>query len=216
MKKTMSSIVVLATVLLMSCTKDVLRGEGSTITETRSLQAFSAVEVSGNRVAEIIPSVEYKVEVTGYQNLVPVYSSIVSNGKLYFEFKNHRVRNDNISLKIYTPTLSKLNMSGNTDISTGALYAGEYFEAFISGNGVLRMAGGTYGATHFNTSGSAKIYASNVSSNNSHVSVSGNGHIELKANNTLDVEISGNGEVHYWGNPAITSNISGNGKMVKH
>jgi len=212
-----SAILFFSAVLFSSCTKDVLRGEGSVTAETRSLPTFSAIEVSGNRQAEIILSTDSKVEITGYQNLVPAYKSYVSNGKLRFEFNNcNNVKNDNISLKIYTPSVSAISMSGNTEVQVSENFSAEYFEAFLSGNGTLRMHGGNFNQLKLHTSGSAKVYASAVLSNQSNVSVSGNGYLEVKASKTLDVHISGNGEVHYWGNPTVSSTISGNGKIVKH
>jgi len=210
-------IVFISAILFSSCNKEVLRGEGSITAETRSLPAFTAIEVSGNRQAEIILSAESKVEITGYQNLVPAYQSHVSNGKLRFEFNNyHNVKNDNISLKIYTPSVSAISMSGNTEVQVSENFSADYFEAFLSGNGTLRMHGGNFNQLKLHTSGSAKVYASAVLSKQSNISVSGNGYLEVQASKTLDVHISGNGEVHYWGNPTVSSSISGNGKIVKH
>jgi hypothetical protein len=212
-----TAILFCSAIAFSSCTKDVLRGEGSITTETRTLPAFSAIEVSGNRHAEIIPSTESKVVVTGYQNLVPAYKSYVSNGKLRFEFSNYyNVRNDNTELKIYTPSINSLSMSGNAEVTMGENFSSDYFEAFLSGNGILRMQGGNVNQLKLSTSGSAKVYTSAVLSNQSNVSVSGNGYLEVQASNKLDVHISGNGEVHYWGNPTVSSSISGNGKIVKH
>jgi Putative auto-transporter adhesin, head GIN domain len=210
-------IVFISAILFSSCTKEVLRGEGSITTETRNLAAFSAIEIAGNRQAEIILSTESKVEITGYQNLVAAYKSNVSNGQLRFDYHNcTKVQNDNISLKIYTPSLSSINMSGNADVKMGGNFSGNYFEAMLSGNGILRMQGGNFSTVKLNSSGSAKVYASAVVSNQANVFVSGNGYMEVQATKALDVRISGNGEVHYWGNPTVSSNISGNGKIVRH
>jgi hypothetical protein len=212
-----TAIVLISVILFSSCTKEVLHGEGNITTETRNLAAFSAIEISGNRHAEIILSTESKVEITGYQNLVAAYKSTVSNGKLRFDFNNcTKVHNENISLKIYTPSFSSINMSGNAEVKMGENFSGNYFEAMLSGNGILRMQGGNFSTVKLNSSGSAKVYASAVVSNQTNVSVSGNGYMEVQATKALDVRISGNGEVHYWGNPTVSTNISGNGKIVKH
>jgi hypothetical protein len=207
----------LASAIFTGCTKDTLKGEGTIVTETRELPNFTMVEISGNRYAEIIPAAESKVEITGYENLVPAYEAKVSNGKLYFEYPNrHNVRRDNIQLKIYTPTIAKIRMSGQTEVKMADGFTGQNFEANLSGDGKLTTGTGNFETTGIFTSGNAKVYAANLTSNNVQVDVSGNGYIEVKANNQLNINISGNGEVHYWGTPAVTTKISGSGKAIKH
>lgn len=219
MKKMVSHVIVFVTaiVLLQSCSKEVLRGEGPVVTEARQLQPFRKISVSGNRHAEIIISNESKVEIKGYQNLVGVYRSDVVNGELRFEYPVFsRIQNDNITLKIYTPRAEALKMSGHTEVVVGNGLQAASFEADISGQGILRMQGGDVNSLSFFTSGDARIYAEAVASRNATVNMSGNGRVELRSSETLHVNISGNAEVHYWGNPTVHSVISGNGKTIRH
>ena len=203
--------------MLQSCSKDVLKGDGPIRTETRTLTSFTSVDISGNRNIEIIKSDVKKVEVTGYENLVSSYESKIENGTLTFGFVNHwRVKNDNISLKIYTPDFSEIHLSGNNHVTIGAGFNLSDFEASMSGNGKLFFTEGTVNNLTIKSSGNGETHADKLVAQNVRVEISGNGTAEVQAVKTLSVRISGNGEVHYWGNPAVSSSISGNGKTVKH
>jgi len=203
--------------MLQSCSKDVLKGDGPVRSETRTLTTFSSIDISGNRDVEIIKSDTRKVEVTGYENLVGSYESKVDNGTLTFGFVNHwRVRNDNISLKIYTPDFSEIHLSGNNTVNIGAGFNLDEFKASMSGNGKLLFSEVTVNNLTIKSSGNGETHAEKLISQHVRVEISGNGMAEVQAVKTLSIRISGNGEVHYWGNPEVSSSISGNGKTVKH
>ncbi len=203
--------------MLQSCSKDVLKGDGPIRTETRTLTSFTSVDISGQRNVEIIKSDTKKVEVTGYDNLVDSYESKVDNGTLTFGFLNHlRVKNDNISLKIYTPDFSEIHLSGNNIVTISEGFTLNDFEASMSGNGKLYFKGGTANNLLVKSSGNGETYADNLVTQNVQVEISGNGTTEVQAVKTLSVRISGNGEVYYRGDPTVTTKISGNGKVIKH
>jgi hypothetical protein len=148
---------------------------------------------------------------------VGAYSCYVYNGELRCEFPLlTSVRNDNISLKIYTPHLEGLHISGNTDVTVGSGLNETTFQAAISGSGKLDMKGGAATNLYFYTSGDALIFAEPLYSQKARATVSGSAKIEMRASQTLDVAISGSGEVHYWGNPVVASHISGSGKTISH
>jgi hypothetical protein len=219
MKQLITSMVLFMAIIVTSssCSKDVLRGEGSTVTETRNLQSFNSVEIAGNREAEIIKSTEWKVEVTGYANLVSAYGSYITNGRLRFEYPNYRnVRHDNIRLRIYTPDITAVFMSGNTDIHIAEGFAGSQFRADLSGNGNLSMGTCNFTSIELRTSGNAEINAEPVQATNADVQVSGSARIQVRATENLKVRISGSGEVHYWGNPHTDVQVSGSGKAIRH
>lgn len=218
MKQILPQVVLAITLLIgtTACQKDVLRGEGNTVTETRALAAFNAIGISGNRQVEIIKSTESKVEITGYQNLVAAYSANTSNGQLRFEFPNHtRVRNDNIRLKIYTPSLNSISLSGNNKVQVSNGFIGTNMECRLSGSGEVNFAGGLFTNLNIDVSGSATVNAQAATATHGRVDISGNGKIELRATETLRVSISGDGEVYYHGNPTLTQQISGRGRIVK-
>jgi hypothetical protein len=219
MKRLASTLytLVITSILLTGCTKDSLTGEGSVVTKSRSLSAFTSVDISGMRYAEIIYSDKSMVEITGYENLVPVFESNVKNGSLSFKYPNFtKVKNDNIKLKIYTPVLNKIRLSGSTEVVIGDGFEGQSFEANLSGLSKLSIENSQYEFFDVFSSGNSKVLAKDFIANRIKVDISGNGYLEVNAISELAIKISGNGEVHYWGNPAVSTKISGSGKAVKH
>lgn len=217
----MKNVLALATLgiafLLQSCSKDVLVGDGPNRTETRELASFRHIDVSGNRHVEIVKSDVYKVEVTGYENLTVAFQSKVENGYLSFGYLNHwRVKNDNISLKIYSPDLSGMHISGNNEVSIGTGFNFNDLEVSMTGNGKLFFGACTANNFKIKSNGNGETFAEKLHAQNIRVEINGNGLAEVHATKTLSVKIIGNGEVHYWGDPQVAANISGNGKTIRH
>jgi hypothetical protein len=204
--------------VLSSCSKDVLHGSGATISDTRTLVPFESVDIVGNRDVEIIPSTESKVEITGYENLVPAYTAKVSQGRLYFEFPYHVVvKNDNIRLKIYTPVFKGTRLVGNNNVLVKTGFAEENFEADLAGNAKLRFEPNHFNKLEVRMSGNAEVFAEPAIAKRADVQVSGNGYVEVRASESIRIQVSGSGEVNYWGSPADTDiSISGSGKAIRH
>lgn len=216
LKISMGTVLMVLT-FFASCTKDNLTGEGAIVTKTRDLKEFSKVELSGLRYAEIIHSNKSMVEITGYENLIPVFESNVNNGCLVFKYPNFTsVKNDNITLKIYTKSLSNINLSGKTEMVIGNGFVGNIFQANLSGSSVLRIGEGKFELFDISSSGESKVYARDFETIKAQVDISGRSFIEVKTISDLNIKISGEGEVHYWGNPTVSTKISGNGKTIKH
>ncbi len=168
--------------MLQSCSKDVLKGDGPIRTETRTVTSFSSVDISGNRNVEIIKSDTRKVELTGYDNLLPSYESKVDNGTLTFGFVNHwRVKNDNISMKIYTPDFSEIRLSGNNTVTIGTGFNLNDFVASMSGNGKLHFSEGMVNNLTIKSSGNGETHANQLVAQNVRVEISGNGTAEVQA-----------------------------------
>lgn len=217
-RKLVDSIVAFSALFLLgSCSKDVLVGDGPIETESRTLASFASIDIAGNRTIEIIKSDLYKVEITGYQNLVNAFESNVKDNGLSFGFPNHtRVKNDNISIKVFTPNLSAIHFSGNIQANIGGGFNLQTFEATLSGNGKIYFNEGSVKELSIRNSGNGEIYAEKLIAEEARVEISGNGLAYVHALNTLDIRISGNGEVQYWGNAKVATSISGNGKAVPH
>ena len=206
----------LAVTLLTGCFKEPLRGEGPIVTETRSLAAFSKIDLEGSRYAEVIYSPESKVEITGYANLVSAYQASVGNERLRFDYPNRIwVRNDNIRLKIYTTRLQGIRLSGSTKMEVRGGFTGNLLEAHMSGSGQLDIGTGAYKQLELYTSGSAAINAREVAAQRADINVSGSAAIKVQVSDYIKVRISGSGEVRYWGNPVTDIQVSGSGKAIK-
>ncbi len=218
MKNMKYHLMLFAALLLMisSCSKNRLKGEGGTISETRTVTAFNSIECNGSNEVRIYRDSVFRVVVTGYQNLVGVYESNVSGGKLQlgYDDKYFNVRNDNISVEVYTPELVNvaLNGSGNVRINSGfeGVFGGE-----INGSGNMYLSGGDFTRATYRISGSGNISARNAVADTAYATISGSGNIEFTVVNYLVARISGSGNIDYWGSPVADMDISGSGRVKK-
>lgn len=202
---------------LTACTKEKLTGEGSVVTEKRNVARFSKVELSGFRQAEIVYSNSYMVEVTGYENLIPIFMTEVSNDRLILKYPNFtKVNNDNITLKIYTNNLSRVDVSGHSNIKIGNGFVLDRLQTNLSGSSEIYVGEGTCKEFAIHSSGESQIYARNFKSEQADITLSGHSFLEIYVTQKLSANISGEGEIHFWGNPVVKAKISGNGKTIKH
>lgn len=89
MKRGLSIAVISATMSLFSCSKERVSGNGSTITETRTVSNFTAITASGSTNVYINQGTAFKVEVKGYSNLLPYYETKLVNNTLQLGYKQN-------------------------------------------------------------------------------------------------------------------------------
>ncbi len=204
MKKHLFVLPALLLVLLTSCSKEILKGSGDTVSETRFVPAFSSFLANGNRNVEILYAPSYKVELTGYENLISGYLVKVIDGRLSFEFANFKnVENDNISLRIYTPSLDSLFATENANVVLTSGYNPNKLLTSLDSNSVLRMASGQVGALVVTAGGSSKIFGESLVAKDASVIATGNATLEVRASEKASMKLSGNCIVQYWGNAAL-------------
>jgi predicted small secreted protein len=220
MKKIITVITGLALVFTAaSCRKNTLRGEGDTITDKRTVSQFETVETDGSTDVTIYAANENKVEVTGYENLVPAYESNVSGGKLKLKFKDKyiNVRNSNIHVTVYTTHMNDLRLNGSGNITVGSDLSSSSMSAEINGSGNITIGKNKFENFTCKVNGSGEIKARNAEAENVEARISGSGNIEVTATRKINVNISGSGNVDYWGDAVPgTINISGSGNIKKH
>lgn len=208
----------LALITVTSCHKRVLKGNGNTASETRTLSEFSKIESNGSTNITVVKDTKYSVIVTGYSNLVPLFETEVRGDRLIIQYKERfwNVKNDNITIEVHTPYLDKatLNGSGNVDIRSG--FDQERFDAKISGSGKIKSTGSKYFVMDADINGSGDINTEGSEIEKVYANISGSGTLYVKVNQYLQVDISGSGKVYYSGNPGeVKQDISGSGEIRK-
>lgn len=204
-----------ALLMMASCSRERLKGDGATISETRITAPFNSIDCNGSNEIRVFRDTVYRVIVTGYQNLVPAYTTNVSGGKLRLEYEdNTRVRNDNISVDVYTPDVNNITLNGSGNIRINPGFEG-VFGGEINGSGNLYLAGGDFRQATYRVKGSGNISARNAVADTVHATISGSGNIELTVVDYLVARISGSGNIDYWGSPVADIDISGSGRVKK-
>lgn len=214
----MKTILLLASIItLAACNKPSLRGSGATVTEVRSVPAFNNVRVEGSGNATITQGTTASVQVTGYENLVPAYETYVTNGTLVLKFKNdyHNIRNNNISVKIVTPSLERTSINGSGSMLIKN-FTGNLFQTEINGSGKVTVENSRYLTANLEVNGSGDIHAQQLTAGDVEARISGSGRIEITCFVKLVARISGSGDVFYWGNPQhLDMQVSGSGKVIR-
>lgn len=218
MKLLVSVSILMIAALFSSCRKGSLKGEGSIVSETRTLASFTEFESSGDFDIEVYPGDENKAVVSGYQNLVPAFETRVSNGKLklQFERKYINVRNNNIRVTLYVKQLNNAALNGSGNILLHPGIVSDDLTAEINGSGDINIETNTFERAYYKINGSGKINARPCTVQHATTRISGSGDINLTAEQSLRVKISGSGSVNYWGSPEVVeTDIDGSGKVNK-
>ncbi len=140
--------------LIAACSKESIRGSGSTLTESRTVPAFMGVRIEGSGKAVIVQGTQQSVEVKGYENLLPVYQTIVQNGVLVMKFKNNlNVRNSNMEVSITVAEISNVSINGSGEINLSN-FNGNSIEAEINGSGDIYATNNVYATSRLLINGS--------------------------------------------------------------
>lgn len=205
------------TVMLFSCSKDVLRGSGNTIDQTRTVAAFDAVETHYNIKAVITYGNTQSVRVNGYENLLDVLETEVSNGvlRLTYNYRYNSVRNSNVVVYIQLPAIKKATIHGSGSIDIDGFNQGQELEARIHGSANIKIANSTYNKALLNIYSSGDVDASTLWAKEAEVNVYGSGYSYIVVGDKLKANIYGSGNVYYWGSPATEISVNGSGRVIK-
>jgi len=199
---------------LTSCHWNRIRGNGSIKTETRDVAAFEAVTCDGGFEVQIDCQGKQSLAIETDENLLPLVKTEVYNNTLHVYTKNMLFPTYRIRIAISVPNVSEFTSNGSTDgdinnVNNTAL------DINIHGSGKLQLNGKS-GRVKISTSGSSKIDATSLVSENSDIQINGSGNIRVYATNSIDVQINGSGTVKYKGEPkSVNQQINGSGRIVR-
>jgi hypothetical protein len=83
----------------------------------------------------------------------------------------------------------------------------------VSGSGEIKLSGSAP-SHNVNISGSGRVSAYELATQDSYVAISGSGRSYVRAARTLNADIAGSGFIYYRGNPIVSSRVSGSGKVL--
>ena len=202
---------------LSSCSKDVIRGKGSTGTKVLNVPAFTAVETHYNIAAVISYGAAPELTVTGYNNLLDIIDFKVENKvlKLKFNTQYNNVRNGNVVADIKLPALASATIHGSGDISINNFSGTDTIYAQINGSGNINVQNSNYHTALTNINGSGNINARGLTVKEAVANVNGSGDISITVADKLKASIFGSGNICYWGNPLTETVRQGSGRVIK-
>lgn len=228
----------LVPVMLFSCKwrYKTIQGNGKIKTENRKVNKAENIKLEGSFDVEITQGETTSVSIETDENLHPYIIIKESNNQLLLKEKsNYNLKSDQpIKIKITTPVLSKISLSGSGSITGKNKFIGmdklsinlsgsgdiklalntPYLDVDIAGVGSLLLSGETKNAK-FDIAGSGDCDASNLKTENTKVDVAGVGTVKIFAEVLLDVNVAGSGTVYYKGAATVKQKIAGIGTIKK-
>jgi hypothetical protein len=205
-------------IFLSSCNKEVIKGNGISATETRTIGGFTRVQLDGSGTVTIVKGNSFKVSVTDDQNILPYVETSLTGSELRIGYKDNAwVKKGNLKVAIEMPALDGMQVDGSGTIDAGGGFnnAGR-LKAGISGSGDIFIRDGNVDGLDAVITGSGDLYAFGLSAIKATAKISGSGNAEVKVVEDLDVNITGSGDVYYMGNPKnVNTRITGSGKVIK-
>lgn len=195
--------------------RNIIKGNGDIKTDTRSLEKFKSIKISGAfDVASQkgdIPSVKIYCD----SNIIPHIQTKISNGELSIAPDSPISCKNRIKIEICSSAeVNKIELSGACSlVCPGISTAG--FILSLDGTSSANLSGKS-DEFKVNISGACSLKADELKAQVTSISVSGTGKADVFASEKLTVEISGIGVVNYYGNPKeIAKNISLLGQLNK-
>ena len=191
-----------------------IKGSGNLKTETRVVEKFTAIVISGSANLEIEQTGEESLQITVDDNLLPLFTTEVRDGTLFIGIEEGRRLSWNGKgprIMVTVRDLRKLKVSGAVTVKATKLDV-DSLSISISGAGSASIAGRANDLS-FTVSGAGSLDAADLQANRATVSVSGAGDVTVNASDELDVRVSGAGNIWYVGSPKLQSRISGAGSI---
>lgn len=210
--KTVKLFFLMATALLFVLTGcryfDGVKGNGNYISERRSVDDFSEIDISGAFDLYVDVGENASLEILTDENLHELIRTEVRGGKLIIDQKKNLRSKEPIELKVTINDLQKLDGSGACDIFIRKINNSDFI-LNLSGATKTKINGST---DNFNVeiSGASELYASELNTNFVTIDASGASKAEVNVHKSLRVNASGASKVNYFGNPSdIDYDLSG-------
>ena len=197
-----------------SSSSNTVHGSGVQVNESRTVPAFSSVDLAGSNNVVIRVGEEQSVQVYGDDNLIDRTTTDVDAATLVIGSKpGSYSTNSPVRVEVSVPSLSELTLSGSGMVMVSGV-DGPQLTVTISGSGVVR-ASGTTEQLHVTVSGSGQAELGGVEASAVHAVVSGSGEIVVTATSSLDASVPGSGSIVYGGNPSdVTKSVTGSGEII--
>ena len=137
----------LASVLVVGCISvpgsgPAVVGQGPVVTEDRQVEPFTTVETKNGIKLVLSIGATTSVQVSAQQNLVPLVSTTVSNGKLTAQTTQSVVASGPLTVTVVTPTLTALTTSAGAFVeATGII--GDSFGLVSDTGSNIKISGTT-------------------------------------------------------------------------
>lgn len=224
----------IAALVIAGC-GECVEGVGEPISERRTLNEFSTVEVGANIRVMINQGTSedgHYVIIESEPNLVPEIVTEVNRGGLKIETSQCIQSATGIVVHVFAPNYSELNLNGTGSLETTAWLTAENLKVGNKGTGAVMLdlrtsrlelnnsgtgdvvVRGKANDVDITNRGTGDVQAQGLRAENANVNSKGTGDVRLQVHGALDIKLSGTGDVIYEGNPQdIQQSNSGTGEI---
>jgi len=189
-------------------------GSGNVVTESRPVQGFAAVELSGAGHLIIEQAGVESLNVTAEDNVLPLVRSEVRNGRLVLGFEpgaSVTVTRE-VLFRLSVRDLSEVEAVGASRVEIRGVDAAELALRLVGASDV--RATGVVGRTRLTLVGASSCEAPDLHSRVLLADLSGASRARVRVSDSLEVNASGASILEYLGDPSLTTNVSG-GSLVR-
>lgn len=188
-------------------------GSGVTASETRTLPAFTAVDLAGTNEMTVQVGEPQQVLVRADDNLLDRVVTQVRAGVLVVSDGGAFTTHSPMSVIVTVPSLRSATLSGTGQLDVTGV-AATTFTALLPGTGTLIVSGRAE-RVDASVSGDGALTLESLLARDATVAVGGTGSATIHVTGSLDATVSGTGAIIYTGHPAsVTKNITGEGSIT--
>jgi hypothetical protein len=213
------ALLLAAVALTWALTRDeaetvVADGSGVAVTETRELEPFTAVELSGASAVTIGVGGEQRVVVRADDNLVATITTEVADGVLVIDQTGSFDVVTPMTVEITVPSLDGVRLNGSGTITVDGHDLGDLAIA-LPGAGSI-VGAGSVTTLDVHLAGAGDIDLGNLVARDATVALSGSGTVLVQVTGVLEADVSGAGTITYTGEPErVDSRIGGTGSVTE-
>jgi hypothetical protein len=191
-------------------------GGGPRTTETRQVDPFDRIEVSGSIDVQVVPGNADTVRVSAGEHIIDHVQTDSSDGVLHLSIRDHGIvigpdPYDGATVQVSADAMKGVRISGSSDLRLGRVDTDE-LSIEISGSGDVEAAG-TVRNLIASIEGSGDADLRDLEARTATVSIQGSGDAKVNASDTLDVTVQGSGDVSYLGSPDVRQSVEGSGDV---
>jgi hypothetical protein len=194
--------------------KNVIKGNGDIKAETRNLEKFKSVKISGAFDVVSRKGDRANVKITCDSNLLPHILSKISNEELSITPDSPISCKNKIKIELCASEVNRVELSGACVLLFNDIDAARFL-LDLDGTSSATLSGKA-DVFEVDMTGTCSLKADELKTKVTSVSVAGTGKADVFASEKLTANISGVGTVNYYGEPKdIVKNISGLGRLNK-
>lgn len=190
----------------------VVVGSGNILTEEREVDAFHAVVANGVGLLEIRSGATESLRITADDNILPLLTSEVSNGRLRLSSDGRFNTESNIRFEITVPDLDELVLAGVLGAEATGIDT-DVFRANISGVSAAGLSGRAE-RQEVVVAGVSRYDARGLASRIVQIDVTGPSSAVVRVSDALRGSVLGGATLEYIGNPTLDVTV-GFGSTLK-